>query len=151
MTRLQKLYQTKRDCAREGECTKYEKQRGQYTARSLGYRLHLGAQDICLVGTRDSSASVMAQHSVGTENLAVKPASIHSTLANQVLATNTWRQDLRSLLNNARERFADVCWSVDQEENGSHSDDEDRPLSSLGSYTDHSSTIWAHKGKFYKN
>lgn len=74
----------------------------------------------------------------------------HSTLACQVQATNAWRRDLRALLNQASERFADVCWTfVRQDEDRGEVIDGDalRPSSSVGSHADHADTIWAHKGE----
>lgn len=84
-----------------------------------------------------------------------------STLACQVQATQTWRRDLRALLDHASERFADVCWTVgagddenegeidsDDDEEGQRSETRPRSLrASRGSHADPSTVQWAHKGE----
>lgn len=90
----------------------------------------------------------------------------NSTLACQVQATNAWRRDLRSLLNHASDRFADVCWTFkpeDEEENDDLTENStghinfaslhrsQTPPSSVshGSIYEETTTIWAHKALLY--
>ncbi|MCO5590003.1 hypothetical protein L7F22_043972 [Adiantum nelumboides] len=90
----------------------------------------------------------------------------NSTLACQVQATNAWRRDLRSLLNHASDRFADVCWTFkpdDEEENDDLTESSSghinfaslhrsqTPPSSVshGSVYEETTTIWAHKALLY--
>ncbi|PWN33844.1 uncharacterized protein FA14DRAFT_161498 [Meira miltonrushii] len=90
----------------------------------------------------------------------------NSTLACQVQATNAWRRDLRSLLNHASDRFADVCWTFkpeDVEENDDMAESSSghinfaalhrsqTPPSSVshGSIFEETTTIWAHKALLY--
>ncbi|KAN0065193.1 hypothetical protein ACQY0O_001690 [Thecaphora frezii] len=91
---------------------------------------------------------------------------IRSVAAAQEAATQAWRQDLRSLLTRAEERFADVCWTTalpdddNESDAGSVSDTDStnrRVLadwnfgdrSKAGYQSGETTIIWAHKAILY--
>jgi hypothetical protein len=80
---------------------------------------------------------------------ALSDLSPFSTLACQVEATNTWRKDLKSLYSRASERFADVCWSAGEDEDGGMTDEEGVAPSWKTSSANREGVVWAHKGKWH--